>query len=480
MLINNRKKIMKTKKYLLVGALILSLSTPAIAQNDSYKAALNPIISAIEAAPNDVNAGKDLIKDYLKTYKKDEQALTALGNVYLAQRNFTEAMKIANSIVSNKKMNGTLGYLLLGDIVALQDSVGNAGAAAQNYATAISLDPHNVAAYERYAKVYRHVNPQVSVQKLEELRQVEPNYPVEATAVEIMLGDGKYAEALSWFDKANRANLTEDNFYKYGYTAFILRKHDKVLEVVEDGLKRFPNSEYIARVGMMSAVEKGDYAKALNFANQMFAGNGKKVANDYAVYGKALAGNKEYDKALENLNKALDMDKKNFEPMKTIAEIYAAQGNGDKALQVQMDYLAKNPNANSNDWAKLASTWVDKASTETDKTLKADYLDKAIAIYDQMAVKFPSISDWIWSNQAKAAQMKNDAYKVADIYKKIAAFEEAKPNLDADSKAYLEQVYYGLGYYYSKLGNAELAKQYFNKVLSVNPNNENAKKALGL
>ena len=34
-----------------------------------------------------------------------------------------------------------------------------------------------------------------------------------------MLGDGKYAEALSWFDKANRANLTEDNFYKYGYTA---------------------------------------------------------------------------------------------------------------------------------------------------------------------------------------------------------------------------------------------------------------------
>ena len=110
--------IMKTKKYLLAGALILSLSSPALAQSDSYKAALNPIISAIEAAPNDVNAGKNLIKDYLKTYKKDEQALTALGNVYLAQRNFTEAMKIANSIVSNKKMNGTLGYLLLGDIVA--------------------------------------------------------------------------------------------------------------------------------------------------------------------------------------------------------------------------------------------------------------------------------------------------------------------------------------------------------------------------
>ena len=69
-----------------------------------------------------------------------------------------------------------------------------------------------------------------------------------------------------------------------------------------------------------------------------------------------------------------------------------------------MDYLAKKPNANSNDWAKLASTWVEKAETETDRTLKDSYLDKAIAIYDQMVVKFPSISDWIWSNQANAAQ----------------------------------------------------------------------------
>ena len=471
---------MKTKKYLLAGALILSLSTPVLAQNDGYKVALNPIISAIEAAPTDLNAGKDLIKEYIKTYKKDEQALTALGNVFLAQRNFTEAMKIANSIVSNKKMNGTLGYLLLGDIVALQDSVGNAGSAAQHYATAISLDPHNVAAYERYAKVYRHVNSQVSIQKLEELRQVEPNYPVEATAAEIMLGDGKFAEALSWFDKANRANLTEDNFYKYSYTAYVLRKYDKAMEIVEAGLQRFPSSEYLSRVGMMSSVEKGDFTAALNFANKMFSGSGKKVANDYAIYGKALAGNKEYDKAIENLNKALDMDKKNLEPMKTIAEVYIAQGDVENALKVQMDYLSNKQNANSNDWSKLYQALIEKAETETDRAVKNTYLDKAIAIYDQMVVKFPSISDWIWSNQANAAQMKNDADKVADIYKKIAAYEEAKPQLDDEAKAYLEQVYYGLGYYYSKLNNQEMAKQYFNKVLTVNPNNENAKKALGL
>ena len=60
---------------------------------------------------------------------------------------------------------------MLGDIAALKDSIGNAGDAASQYQAAISLDPHNVAAYERYAKVYRHVNANTAIEKLEELQK---------------------------------------------------------------------------------------------------------------------------------------------------------------------------------------------------------------------------------------------------------------------------------------------------------------------
>ena len=155
-------------------------------------------------------------KNIKRHLRKDEEAIVALGNVYLLQHNFTEAEALANSVINNKKFNGSKAYVLLGDIAAIQDSIGNAGAAAQQYQTAISLDPHNVTAYERYAKVYRHVNSKVAVAKLEELRKVEPNYPVEATAAEIMLNDGKYKEALAWYNKANPANMSEDNFYNYG------------------------------------------------------------------------------------------------------------------------------------------------------------------------------------------------------------------------------------------------------------------------
>lgn len=44
-------------------------------------------------------------------YKKNEKALIALGNIYLAQHNYDEASKIANQVVNNKKMNGSEGYL---------------------------------------------------------------------------------------------------------------------------------------------------------------------------------------------------------------------------------------------------------------------------------------------------------------------------------------------------------------------------------
>ena len=97
-----------------------------------------------------------------------------------------------------------------------------------------------------------------------------------------------------------------------------------------------------------------------------------------------------------------------------------------------------------------------------------------------MVTKFPTISDWVWLNQANVAQLMNDPDKVAEIYQKVAAYEEAKSTLDEDSKSYLENVYYGLGYYHSKKGNKPLADEYFNKVFKVNPNNAGAKKALGM
>ena len=229
----------------------------------------------------------------------------------------------------------------------------------------------------------------------------------------------------------------------------------------------------------MAATSKELYTDALNYANTLFAGKSKKVANDYLVYAKALAGNKQFDQAYQAIDKAKELDPNNISAIKALADVYVLHGNEDKALEAQQEYLQKNPNANSADFASLASTYVQKAEKLTGEEKKA-ILTKAMNVYESMIEKFPSISDWIWLNQANVANMLNDPDKVAEIYQKVVEFEEAKPSLNADQKSYLENVYYGLGYYNSKKGNEEVAKEYYNKVLKVNPDNEYAKKALGM
>ena len=94
----------------------------------------------------------------------------------------------------------------------------------------------------------------------------------------------------------------------------------------------------------------------------------------------------------------------------------------------------------TNDWATLANTYIAKADGLTDRAAKNAVLAKALDVYEQMVAKFPTISDWVWLNQANVAQLMNDPDKVAEIYQKVAAYEEAKPTLDEDSKSYLENV----------------------------------------
>ena len=63
--------------------------------------------------------------------------------------------------------------------------------------------------------------------------------------------------------------------------------------------------------------------------------------------------------------------------MKTLATIYTAQGNEDKALDVQKEYLSKSKKATSSDYAALASTYIAKSEGITDRAAKNEVLAKS-------------------------------------------------------------------------------------------------------
>lgn len=466
---------MKRIKYVLVGALAFALSAPVFAQEVSYQEALKPIEAALQANPNSSEA-KELIKNYTKTYKKDADALVGLGTVYLQFHQFDKAQAMADLVTSNKKFNQSSAYVLRGDIAAVQDSVGNAGAAAAEYQTAISIDQQNVKAYERYARVYRHVNSQLAVAKLEELRKIKPDYPLEVTAGDILLGDGKYKDAADWYAKADASKLNESGFYNYAVASFYSGNYSKALEVVDNGLQKFNKSEYLSRLGMMAAVEAGNFPKALDYATNVLNGKEKKSATDYYYYGQALAGAQKYQEAIDAYNKSLELDPKNTEPLSKLAIAYNGLGDQKTALEYSQKYLNEGKNVTSGDWSNLANIYTKMGDDAKDAAEKKANYEKAMDIYEQMTAKFPSMKDWCWASEASIAMGKlKDMDKVNSLYEQIVAFEEAKGTHDANIDNYLKAAYYFLGYYASQKKNVTKATDYFTKLLAIDPTNEVAK-----
>ena len=140
---------MKAIKYFFAGALMLGISAQVMAQDTKSKidAITKVIVSNNGAGP----AVKDAVKLFIKENKKEAEALAGLGRAYLDIKDQANALKYADMAIKANKSNAA-GYLLKGDMAAIND---NGGEAAMWYQTATQFDPKNPLGYIKYARVYQ-------------------------------------------------------------------------------------------------------------------------------------------------------------------------------------------------------------------------------------------------------------------------------------------------------------------------------------
>ena len=200
---------MKAVKYLLMGAFIFGLSAPVMAQD--YISAIDNVSKALKSDPTGVGSAKQVVKDYLKQFKKNPKALVALGNSYLAVKNYEQANAIADMALKKNKNLGD-AYILKGDAEALKDDGGNA---AMWYQQAMQLDPKNPMGYTRYANVYRKRSPSESERVLNELRTNVPEYPIDAEMGHNYYESGNDAKAFEAFSKAKINSISESYIAEY-------------------------------------------------------------------------------------------------------------------------------------------------------------------------------------------------------------------------------------------------------------------------
>ena len=475
---------MKTIKYFFIGALLTVFSAPAMAQ-----VSVDDAIKAIKSS-TDAKATAKIVKEAMKPIKKNAVEVAKLGRAYLDVKDTLNAKKYADLAIKADK-NAAAGYLLHGDIEVFND---NPGGAASWYQNAIYFDAKNAEAYKKYAFIYRGRDPKQAVETLEQLRTVDPTYPVDAEAGHIYyLSATKNAAymplALEHYQKVQLADIAKlESYYmtEYALVAFASQKNELSKQIAEYGLNANPRHAGYNRLALYNSVELKQFEEATKYVDRLFnqSDSVNITANDYKFAGLAYAGLKNYDEALNYYSKQLEAVENNeakAEVLKVLSDTYKAKGDLQNSLVKFEECLAINTKANANDYAGFANIYRNMAAEQTGEEQKVS-VEKALAIYKGMIEKFPTSADYSNFMSARTIQMLDPDQKLGlakPYYEAIAtSIETAGIKSDTD-KVRVKEAYTYLGIYFFKIvSDADAAKPYFDKLIAIDPENELAKQVL--
>jgi len=473
---------MKTIKYLAMSVVLAGFSASAMAQ-DGTKADVDAVKKIINSKPADLD---NQMKPFYKKNKKNAENLVAFGQAFYEAKDTANARVYADhALKANKKF--APAYILLGDIAAVGE---DGGGAATLYEQAIYFDNKNPEAYRKYASVYRKIDPRGAIAKLNDLRAILPDYPVDALIGHINYISNDFDGAIAAYDKVPQNKLEKMDIIESAFSAYLTQKYDKGIQMSEFGLTKEPRNSTLNRLAMFCNTEKGNFEKALDYADRLF--NKSDSANisymDYVYYGNALNGLKRHDEAIEQFKKALTLEFDNKDKragvIKTLSDAYKGINDYPNAIKYYDQFIAEVSKAAASDHHGLAQLYIQYANTLQEANAKNDQFKKADDIYQNMQGKYADIDDFIAFQRARIGMYMDPESKkelAKPHYEKIIELLGNKTDLEKAEKSRLVEAYrYLISYWLIVKDDAATAKQVAEKLIKIDPENETAKQVLAL
>ena len=462
---------MKTIKYLVMGVLLAGFSATANAQEEELNAALQGIKSK---APNVA----ELAKTAYKKNKKDAAALIKVARAFYEQKDTANAILFANyaNEAGKPKYQYAPAYLLLGDIEATYGTDG--GKAAGFYNQAITFDPKNPEGYKKWAMVYRKISPSQAAKKLQDMKANCPNEDVDGFTGHMYMLVNDEKNAYESYKKADISKLDKAYLNEYVRASYFTGHFEDALKAAEAGLKLEPRNPTFNRLAMFSNYELKNYDAAKAYIHKYFNETDSAKFSEYdhfytALIYQALEDKEnmyaQYDKALELVNDSSMI--KRHAILKSVSDSYLKDQQFENAIKYYQDYLACKPDLNSDDHEGLAKIYSKYA--DADEARKAELVAKAVEAYHVMGEKFPIQKIYA---AYQCATMNNKLDKTGEKglakpeYQKVVELLEGKADRDNSENTMLKYSYHYLmsnAFLYGK--NKALAKEYANKILTIDP-----------
>ena len=472
---------MKRNLFFLMSALLISGMIQA-QQLDDWKVSLDKIKTLIQSNP--VQAEGEFSELIKGKNKKNVDLLTAVSYAYLNANKLTDAQKYLDLAKKADKKSPAVS-VLEGDIALAQK---DAGRACQLYEQAIYFNPNYKEAYLKYAQVYRSANPSLAIDKLEQLKTIDPNsLEADKALAEIYYSTNKFSKACEMYANfINTPQATDDERLKYAFALFMSHQFDKSLEVVQGGLKNNPRHAAFNRLAMYNYTDMKRYEEAEKAAEVFFnqSDNADFSALDYQYHGFIAMGLKKYDVAVDAFKKAIVKDSTLTSLWQQVSEAYESEGKYSEAISAYKTYYnSLKPEAQTPDLLfQLGRMYYTEASSDTLKMPQGEkiaVLQAADSIFAQVSVKAPeSHLGNLWRARTNSALDPETAKGLAKPYYEAAVSAILAAN-NPKYNSQLIECYSYLGYYYIAVtSDAAKSKEYWNKILAIDPNNATAKKAL--
>ena len=470
---------MKTAKYIIIGAMMTVISAPVMAQDAT--SAVEQATQIIKSQAADKDRDKQVAAVF-KTVKKDAKAVAGIGRAYLDAKDFDNADKYADLAIKANK-NCAAGYVLKGDICVMKD---DGGAASGWFENAITLDPQDPEGYRRYAQINAKADPEGSIEKLEKLRTIDPSYPVDLVAAEIMSKTNNSDRAIEYYSKASLNQMENYQLAEYSMLLFLKQKYDESLKVSSFGNNKFPRYGSLNRLTLFNNVNLEKYEDAIKYGDRLFNASDdvKYSALDYINYGTALQKLKKNDEAIAMFekvanNRTFEMTQR-VSVYKNLSDVYKSMGDYTKALEFYEKYVKGQPQMTANIKNGLAQLYRTMAIDEkTAPEQKQELVAKADKVFEEIAKEFPTFEQSVTAQRAKLPFILDPEDKAGAAkphYDKLIEIINGLDSKDASDLSQLKQALsYNIVYFVKVNEDIAKAKEYATKLLEIDPENPMAK-----
>ena len=287
-----------------------------------------------------IKAGEKELKAALKIKGAKKDPAVALAYVEAYYDNNLPYQEAVNRFYEKLLADYAPYYVFLGDIEAQKEEWGEA---CKNYELAFQwYDTTCVEAYIKFAGIYFRINPDIAIDNVLRLLQMRPNSAIaQRELAESYYRADKFNEAVQAYETyMQNPTAFQTDRPRYAALLYYDKQYEKSLALSEELLETFPDNIMLKRLVMYNTYELKDYVSAIKAAEDLFSTpNATFNSRDYVQYGKLLLALGQHDKAIEALEKAVEIDPTRLELYKELMTGLQKAGNYMRRAEVQDLYV---------------------------------------------------------------------------------------------------------------------------------------------